>query len=582
MERTIENILKEFTNILDIKNISKSKHYKNHYFTYIYKFNITGKNFIIPAVMGIPDDWDRSLISIYIENYQEIDLIPHLEEDGHLCLFDLEGVIIDTFFKGVLFQTLTRLNKILDEGINRVNEIDFIDEFEDYWCRLPGCKNIKSFISVNREMKLIKYSDNIKGAEKGKKEKYIDILIKRRGYYFVASDTEQDFKLLKNINMIRNGLYISIDSNDYIFPPDWRKKLDISFINTLVNHISIDQALIKEKIRKCKSDLFIIFSIKQPNSSTNLIGMFLRNVSVNYLDNQIALTLSSQAVPCHVRRCDSEYLINRGGAITVFGGKKILVIGCGSIGGYLIEQLVKIGFNDITVIDDDLLTEDNIYRHLLGFEYISEFKSKAISDYIEKNIPKVKIRCMYERIEALVLDESIVLRDFDLIVSTVGNHNVNRWINNYVFENNVQTPIVYLWNEVLGIGNHVAFISTAFTGCYDCFIRRGEDSLYDATSYCEKGQVFNRKYAGCNSSFMPYGATHSQKSVQLGIKVITDFFKNRLDHSFIMSLKGDDLLFKQAGFVTSSRYNTQKEYVNLIKGDIFKKDGCFCQKNGGV
>ena len=31
-------------------------------------------------------------------------------------------------------------------------------------------------------------------------------------------------------------------------------------------------------------------------------------------------------------------------------------------------------------------------------------------------------------------------------------------------------PVVYLWNEVYGIGNHAAYIKYGNCGCYECFL----------------------------------------------------------------------------------------------------------------
>ena len=49
--------------------------------------------------------------------------------------------------------------------------------------------------------------------------------------------------------------------------------------------------------------------------------------------------------------------------------KRILIIGCGSIGGHVICELAKAGYEDLTIVDYEKLTEENIFRHVLGMEY---------------------------------------------------------------------------------------------------------------------------------------------------------------------------------------------------------------------
>jgi molybdopterin/thiamine biosynthesis adenylyltransferase len=266
--------------------------------------------------------------------------------------------------------------------------------------------------------------------------------------------------------------------------------------------------------------------------------------------------------------------LNRGGAISGLYDKKILVVGCGSIGGYLIGELVKTGINNLTIVDDDLLKEENVYRHLLGMEYINNYKTKSLADYINKNIPKVNMQSFESSIEDAISDGAITFSNYDLIISAVGNHNVNRWINEYIYLNGIKTPVVYLWNEVLGIGNHVAFISTDYDGCYECFFGVSEESIYDKTSYCERGQVFTKTIRGCGSSFMPYSSLTSLISVTTGIEVIRNLFEGRIKNNFILSVKGDDFYFKNAGLVTSNKYNQQFDSKVLIEGEKFKREGC--------
>ena len=52
---------------------------------------------------------------------------------------------------------------------------------------------------------------------------------------------------------------------------------------------------------------------------------------------------------------DMDKLINR----------RVLVAGCGGLGGYVIEYLARIGTGSLTVVDGDVFTESNLNRQLL-------------------------------------------------------------------------------------------------------------------------------------------------------------------------------------------------------------------------
>jgi molybdopterin-synthase adenylyltransferase len=61
----------------------------------------------------------------------------------------------------------------------------------------------------------------------------------------------------------------------------------------------------------------------------------------------------------------------------------VVVVGCGGLGGYIIEMLARLGIGTLTVIDGDAFDETNLNRQLLSSE---------------PNIGKPKVRAAVERI----------------------------------------------------------------------------------------------------------------------------------------------------------------------------------------
>ena len=268
----------------------------------------------------------------------------------------------------------------------------------------------------------------------------------------------------------------------------------------------------------------------------------------------------------------------------ILADKKVLLIGCGSLGGYIANELVKAGIEKMMLLDADHLYENNVFRHLLGLEYVGQYKCVALQNYYEKNIPDLKISSLAEKIEEAVQEGNIEFGEYDLIISATGDHNVNRWINQYVMSNKLMVPVVYAWNEVLGVGNHVAYIEYGNVGCYECFIGRDEDTgeLYDRTAYCRSGQKVVQKVAGCGSSFIPYGSTISLKTVGMCVDTIKKIFEGRYSDNIIISAKGDDYHFKRAGLQVSNKYLNQKDSIVECNGKLFAQPRCkFCGEKYG-
>ena len=65
------------------------------------------------------------------------------------------------------------------------------------------------------------------------------------------------------------------------------------------------------------------------------------------------------------RYLKNENMLNRDENISL-RQKKVAVVGCGGLGGYIIEQLSRIGVGHITIIDGDVFDETNLNRQLFS------------------------------------------------------------------------------------------------------------------------------------------------------------------------------------------------------------------------
>ncbi len=71
--------------------------------------------------------------------------------------------------------------------------------------------------------------------------------------------------------------------------------------------------------------------------------------------------------------------------------KKIAVIGCGGLGGYIIELMTRIGIGSIRIVDGDVFDESNLNRQLLSeISLIGKGKAEAAGMRIAKINPDVK------------------------------------------------------------------------------------------------------------------------------------------------------------------------------------------------
>ena len=109
----------------------KEKTFRGSSYQEVFKCDLAINKKWVTTIIGIPDNWELSLIDIYLEN-KDI-FIPHLEKNGKLCLYDLEGALIDSNFNGILRQCIERAIDVIQKGIKGKNEVEFLEEFDAYF-----------------------------------------------------------------------------------------------------------------------------------------------------------------------------------------------------------------------------------------------------------------------------------------------------------------------------------------------------------------------------------------------------------------------------------------------------------------
>lgn len=101
--------------------------------------------------------------------------------------------------------------------------------------------------------------------------------------------------------------------------------------------------------------------------------------------------------------------------------KKICVVGCGGLGGNLIEHLARIGVGAIRAIDGDVFEESNLNRQLLSeVSRLGTGKAEAAAERIARVNPDISVEAIHsflteESAEALVSGCDIVLDALDNI-----------------------------------------------------------------------------------------------------------------------------------------------------------------------
>jgi len=103
--------------------------------------------------------------------------------------------------------------------------------------------------------------------------------------------------------------------------------------------------------------------------------------------------------------------------------KRVLVVGCGGLGGHIIDQLTRIGIGFLRVVDGDVFEPSNLNRQLLSrIPLLGVSKAKAAADHVAKVNPDVTVEAVdtfmtRQKVRSLIADCDIVLDALDNIPS---------------------------------------------------------------------------------------------------------------------------------------------------------------------
>jgi hypothetical protein len=157
-----------------------------------------------------------------------------------------------------------------------------------------------------------------------------------------------------------------------------------------------------------------------------------------------------------------------------------------------------------------------------------------------------------------VLDRTVDLANYDLIVLALGNPTVELQINEHLFGSQEGPSLVVTWVEPLGIGGHGLLVGgTRDGGCFECLYTQTNDGASfgeNRAAFAAPGQSFGRDISGCGTLYTPYGSSDAVRTAVLATRLTIDALTGREPGSPLLSWKGDPDAFRAAGFRLAPRF----------------------------
>ncbi len=495
----------------------------------------------------------------FLRPWDALGVIPHVDRDGLVCYTDREGLVLDRRRPTAVVERAFDLAVgVLADGVAGRNHDDFADEWESYWRQLPGSIDTWSVLDPA-------------GAAR-----WVIVATGKEGWPWIADD-EGDIAAFLNGQSVggtltrQRALYLPLASDPPLVPP----RHDRPFWTAADARAALLPGLSDADRRRLpkllkgrpRSREYVVAGLARPSGGTTLFGV--RFDGVGQLHPLLDGATAERMAPLRLERLDRGYLVPRGGGDTGLGEKRVLLAGCGAVGGHFAFEIVRAGVLDLTIVDPDLLTPENTFRHVLGRRHWGQRKVEVLKGELEAELPYIRVRAVAATIEGALADGRVDLAGYDLVVLALGNPTVELAINERLHGLPNGPPAIVTWLEPLGIGGHALLAGNApGGGCFECLYTSSDDNdeaLESRAAFAAPGQPFGRALSGCGSLFTPYGSVDAARTAALAARLAVDTLCGKEVGNPLLSWKGDATAFDEAGFRVSPRYGFTGDDLHRLR-----------------
>lgn len=504
---------------------------------YVKSYPTTDGEFVV--ALSLPSDPHITLPNAYILKKPELHkgrLLPHVNMGWYLCYTrekeaDWNPNDLDVLYKQIDYQ----IQKTLDTSISSINQglpddREMEGEFSSYW--LPK-ENLYLLSEVDKKREMQCYL-TIRQSESENSEK-------AACHEWVAYEKEdenlfKDWVNQRNLQKVNDkGIltsYFKINPSRLAgvqWPPQnlrdllqWLSDVDIRALHQLLNHFIKNpvkrHVLLFEVYGQDLVGLFIEINIAATGLTTyskkNHKKQSKRTIKTKNLISSLSAKRSVQEfIRIDVTKADIKTIISRNRRRSSQGDlskKRIALIGCGTIGGYLSGLLLRSGAGceiaRFDLYDDDKFGPQNFGRHSLATANIDQNKAEALANTLKRSTH------ISGSIEAKPIQFPItpkILSEYDIVIDTTGRPPVAKRLAYVVRKlgNNERPILIHGYND--GNGRASKVIIDNGDCCYGCMLANPAFYKNDLDIRFNNINIEEEKFISCGSMFTPYDAAVS-------------------------------------------------------------------------
>ena len=299
-------------------------------------------------------------------------------------------------------------------------------------------------------------------------------------------------------------LFLPIIDSRELLPPLKSSKWGADQINDIVHGVKysrISEEAYNEikNIEFHKKEIFLVFKLNNYCFGCMIKFSDSRKISLlNKFQSQI-----ESVIPLKINRCDHAYLNSQIGNKT--SDKKIAIIGAGSLGSYVANELIYAGHKNILIIDHDKFQYDNTFRHRVPWFANDLCKSFCVASTLNNIHPEINAQYMDVFLNEDNYKKILVDNNVELIIFTVGSSDVQLRMNKMLAQDSINIPVYYAWLEHDGETSHVAIVNSYEKGCFECLYTDEKGDLGENIVNKADKTTITHIRNGCGGTRVPYG-----------------------------------------------------------------------------
>ena len=538
---------KEYVPIESDCRILKQENYWIKRFLLNVNINDTEYNLIL----GIPKTFPYEFPSIYVHKDNESLIgLPHIDKNRFICTFD-KNVATPNIYNplGICENVINRAIKIIKEGTSKKNYKDYEEEFLAYWAAEKINYEIISIVKPLSSVKDVCVFDIRE--------------LKFKNYsYLIADSLNEGNNWISNSGISKSGKIVNYEYGVYF--PIVNAKFDmIPKCNRDIYTFLLGNKLkeLFQHLNNKKRPTIVLCNYKNAMFAFGLQeykDIIQKGKDILKIKHQKGFRLGKQITSLElgtfakdnpikrycVDRFDKERLFERGGeGLNVNQNFKINLFGCGSIGSFLLEKLVQMGFNNFNIVDNEQFSVENLARHICDIHDINEWKSIALKNKMFKHYPLLNIETYTDNIITLTINNISLFNNADLNILCLGNYNIELLISKLLQNQKILKPILIIWVEPYLNAGHFIYLTNDNLFSYENLHKLENGNLKYKYALNSDYKTINKQEVGCQSIYTPYSTINISSFVNYISYLIQEISNGHINQSCVYRwTKGENIL----------------------------------------